>query len=97
MRLSLRCGTSFRVGGNHAARGVHCGLKECSGRDISYRHFIGHAVLVKIICRNEITLVVPQANAESLDGLHAVVMIVSIICEDSQRSDHAFLVEGFDN
>src|SRR5262245_27064384 len=90
-------GESLEVARNDAAWNIHCRLKDRCGGDVANGQFVGDSIFVEIICRNDVSLVVFLTNAETLDRLHAVMLVVSVDGEDANRVDDAFLMKGLDH
>src|SRR6266404_329497 len=91
-----RPATSWIVG-EHSAGNIHRSLKDSRCGDVPYSHFVGHAVLIKVVCGYQVSLTVFLPDSEPLDCLHSVVMIESINGEYAHGIDNAFLMKGFDD
>src|SRR5215470_2551828 len=90
-------GLSIGVARNYTARNIHCRLKNSCGGDVADSQLVRDSIFVKIICRNDVSLIVYLTFAEALDRLHAVMMVVSVDREDANRVDDALLTKGLDH
>src|SRR6266545_1277123 len=90
-------GSPHWIAWNHTSRNIHCGLKDRRRGDVADSQLVKDSVLVKIICRDDDSPAVFLADAETLDRLHAVMMVVGVDREDAHRVDHALLVKGLDD
>src|SRR5262249_56596891 len=87
-------GEAIGVARNYAARNIHCHLKDRCGGDVANSQLVRDSVFVKIICRNDVSVVVFLTNAETLDRLHAVVMVVSVTVKTRTALTRPFCLRG---
>src|SRR6266508_2143422 len=90
-------GSPRRIAGNHASRNVHRGLKDRRSGDVADSQLVRYSIFVKICCRDDVSLIVFLADAETLDRLHAVMMVEGVDREDAHRVDHTLLMKGLDD
>lgn len=90
-------GAPLRIAWNHASRNIQRGLKDRRGGDVAGSQLVRDSVFVKIICRDDVSLAVSLAGAETLDRLHAMMMVEGVDRENAHRVDHALLRKGLDD
>jgi hypothetical protein len=94
-RLASLCGcAALIITRNYSAWNIHSGLKDRRRGDVANSHLVRETIFVKIICRDDVSPVVFLAYAETLNRLHAVMMVEGVDCKDAHRVDAEVRMNG---